>query len=306
MQHGNSMLDARSVDVQIHLAGGHRHDLVLASDSPLLRDLFLALAAKDEPDRASQPVFFQLPLGGGRSACSFSSAQLVSVVTYPPVVIEPVRRQPQPSLAPDWVIPSVYAQYDDFLTPDECRQLLAYTLDNEDKFEVSTTSTNEKDYRSSRVLYAISESPWRKTFADRLRVYLPQVLHEFNVASFPIGQIEIQLTAHNDGQYYKVHNDSGSQDTEPRQVSYVYYFNKEPKGFSGGELKLYDGRVENGYIVGAAPYRIVEPRNNSIAIFLSGAHHEVLPVRCPSGAFADGRFTVNGWIRQTTEASAAD
>ncbi|WP_333783600.1 hypothetical protein [Nostoc sp. 'Peltigera malacea cyanobiont' DB3992] len=26
--------------------------------------------------------------------------------------------------------------------------------------------------------------------------------------------------------------------------------------------------------------------------------HEVLPVNCPSQAFGDSRFTINGWVRR--------
>ncbi|MGB8690572.1 MAG: proline hydroxylase, partial [Microcoleus sp.] len=33
--------------------------------------------------------------------------------------------------------------------------------------------------------------------------------------------------------------------------------------------------------------------------FLSRYMHEVLPVSCPSKAFADSRFTINGWVRRT-------
>ena len=43
-------------------------------------------------------------------------------------------------------------------------------------------------------------------------------------------------------------------------------------------------------------FRAIEPRHNRIVFFWARTMHEVMPVRMPSGAFADARFTVNGWI----------
>jgi Rps23 Pro-64 3,4-dihydroxylase Tpa1-like proline 4-hydroxylase len=124
------------------------------------------------------------------------------------------------------------------------------------------------------------------------------VIARLGIASFPIGQIESQLTAHNDGHYYKAHNDSGSPDTASRELTYVYYFNREPKQFSGGELRIYDSRIENNFFIKAESYKTIEPINNSIVFFLSRYIHEVLPIRCPSQQFADSRFTINGWVRR--------
>jgi Rps23 Pro-64 3,4-dihydroxylase Tpa1-like proline 4-hydroxylase len=115
---------------------------------------------------------------------------------------------------------------------------------------------------------------------------------------FVVSQIEAQLTAHNDGQFYKVHNDNGSQDTATRELTYVYYFYQDPKPFTGGELVIYDSKVQNNYYVQAESYKMVEPRNNSIVFFLSRYMHEVLPIRCPSQEFVNSRFTINGWIRR--------
>lgn len=127
---------------------------------------------------------------------------------------------------------------------------------------------------------------------------LPDVISKLEIPPFTISQIESQLTAHNDGNYYKLHNDNGSLETATRELSYVYYFYREPKPFSGGELRIYDSRIENNFYVAAKSSKTVEPRNNSIMFFLSRYLHEVLPVSCPSKAFADSRFTINGWVRR--------
>ena len=71
-----------------------------------------------------------------------------------------------------------------------------------------------------------------------------------------------------------------------------------PKQFSGGELRIYDSRRENDNYVPTANYRTIVPEQNQLVLFASGLSHEITPVDCPSGQFADSRFTVNGWIHK--------
>ena len=106
------------------------------------------------------------------------------------------------------------------------------------------------------------------------------------------------MTAHNDGDFFKVHRDSGDQETAARELTFVYYFHREPKGYTGGELLLFDPRLVDGGLVKADSFSVIEPRNNSMLFFPSRCDHEVLAVHCPSEKFADSRFTVNGWVRR--------
>ncbi len=126
---------------------------------------------------------------------------------------------------------------------------------------------------------------------------IESICSQLKIHSFvPLG-IEAQLTAHNDGHFYKIHNDNGSPDTMNRVLTYVYYFHREPKGFSGGELLLYDGAMHNNSMMAVRSSHTIQPRNNSIVFFPSHFMHEVLPITCTSRAFRDSRFTINGWVR---------
>jgi Rps23 Pro-64 3,4-dihydroxylase Tpa1-like proline 4-hydroxylase len=78
----------------------------------------------------------------------------------------------------------------------------------------------------------------------------------------------------------------------------VYFFHREPKTFRGGDLRIYDSRWENGRYEPTENYRNIVPRQNQMVFFVSSLAHEITPVECPSGAFADSRFTVNGWIHR--------
>ena len=191
---------------------------------------------------------------------------------------------------------SRYAQIDNFLTAAEKNKLIKYVLAKESQFVTTSTSTNADDYRRSMVLHSFPE--FSELMVNRIKAILPDVLRKLNIPSFGLGEIETQLTMHNDNNFYKIHNDSGSPDTATRFFTYVYYFYREPKAFSGGELLIYDSKIENNFYVADDTFRTVEPRNNSIVFFLSRYMHEVLRVSCPSKAFADSRFTINGWVRK--------
>lgn len=192
--------------------------------------------------------------------------------------------------------PAQYTLIENFLPLEARSRLLDYVFSQEANFVSTTTSTGAIDYRQSKILYCFPEfSDW---MVQQVRDVLPTVVAKLDLPEFPISDIEIQLTAHNDDNYYKIHNDNGSDEVASRQLTYVYYFYREPKAFSGGALRLYDLKVDQGYYVAAEQFTTIEPVNNSIIFFPSHLMHEVLPVACPSRSFADSRFTLNGWIRR--------
>jgi Rps23 Pro-64 3,4-dihydroxylase Tpa1-like proline 4-hydroxylase len=199
-------------------------------------------------------------------------------------------------MLPSDVLPSSYVQLDQFLTANELSRLLDYTFQKEAEFVSTSTSTGDVSYRKSVVLHSFPE--FSNLITQRIQAIIPDVLAKLAMPQFPVTQVESQLTGHNDGNYYKIHNDNGSPDTATRELTYVYYFYREPKAFSGGELLIYDSRIENNFYVQAESFHTIEPRNNSIVFFLSRYMHEVLPIQCPSRAFADSRFTINGWVRR--------
>lgn len=315
----------KEVKVKLLLTGGHDYTIYLAADAPLLLNLVKALFLRTQPTPGASTLF-QIPIQEGRSSLCFPSENLIGIVTEPPIYVQPQEATPPeevtkktqlaaatnppletpkknkplikiaaPSDPSDELI-SRYAQIDNFLTQLELKQLLEYVFQRESAFVSTTTSTNDSDYRRSMVLHSFPE--FYELMVNRIKAILPDVLRKLDLPTFPTGDIEGQLTMHNDGNYYKIHNDNGSPDTSNRFFTYVYYFNREPKGFSGGQLRLYDTKIENNFYVADDTFTDIEPRNNSIVFFLSRYMHEVLPVKCPSRAFPDSRFTINGWVRR--------
>lgn len=285
--------NSQDVKVKLLLTGGHQYTLYLKPDSPLLQSLIAAIVARAYKQETAFSYLFQIPIEEGRAALSFSSEHLIALVTEPPVYWQQTE-QTKPQTTD--VLESDYVQIDNFLTVEEHQRLLDYVFQQEPNFVPTSTSTGDIDYRRSMILHSFPE--FSQLVVNRIQAILPDVFRKLDLSPFPIGGIEAQLTSHNDGNYYKVHNDNGSPDTATREFTYVYYFYRSPKEFSGGELVIYDSKIENNFYVKADSSQIVEPRNNSIVFFRSRYLHEVLPVSCPTQAFVDGRFTINGWVRR--------
>lgn len=192
----------------------------------------------------------------------------------------------------------------DFLTKRELHGLTKYVLAREPDFTPSSVipegmpeGTNDPSYRKSRVLYDLGD--YGALIQQRLLSLLPEAVKLFNREPFELSHIDIQVTASNDKDFFKVHNDNGHNDPPDiprREISFVHYFNSEPKAFSGGHLRFYDS--QDGLIDSSDDRRVrtIIPRQNTLVLFPSSYSHEVLPVTCPTGKFAHSRFTVNGWL----------
>jgi SM-20-related protein len=190
---------------------------------------------------------------------------------------------------------------DEFLTLAELNALRQYVLEQELRFEISevvspgvTGGAVDYEHRRSRVLMDLGNH--EKVMVDHILGCLPGVLEKWERAPFPISRIEIQTTASNHHDFFRCHNDNGAEAVRTREVTFVYFFHGEPKRFSGGALRIYDSRRENDNYVPTANYRTIVPEQNQVVLFTSGLSHEITPVECPSGTFADSRFTVNGWV----------
>jgi Rps23 Pro-64 3,4-dihydroxylase Tpa1-like proline 4-hydroxylase len=194
---------------------------------------------------------------------------------------------------PPGIIRHPIAVIGDFLPDGEWNSLLREVLASEARFRPSGTHDARADYRQSLVLNPPVDLV--RPVVDRVRRLMPQVLPVLRVSPIVVGAVEAQITASVDGSFFGVHTDAG-RDVPKRHLTYVYYFNRAPKGFTGGELRVYDDVVRNGKLARAESFQMIDPVHNRIVLFWAKAMHEVMPVRVPSRAFADARFTVNGWI----------
>ncbi|MBV9267469.1 MAG: 2OG-Fe(II) oxygenase [Acidobacteriaceae bacterium] len=189
---------------------------------------------------------------------------------------------------------------DDFLLSDEMSLLWHYVLAEQGRFAATQVKGNRRaksfvntTFRRSRVLMDLG--PHREFVAQRLRSYVSAVARNLSVQPFRTSRIEIQLTATNDGGFFRAHRDNGAHPFETRLISFVLYFHRQPKPFSGGELILYKPGAHSHDPTGEGSITIV-PKHNRIVFFPSYLLHEVCIVSCFSREFRDSRFTLNGWF----------
>ncbi len=192
---------------------------------------------------------------------------------------------------------------DEFLTSAELNTLRQYILDQEMRFEISEVlspgvTAGAVDYERRRSHVLMDLGGHERVIVDRVLTCLPRVLQKWGRDPFPISRVEAQTTASNHGDFFCCHSDNGAEAVASREITFVYFFHREPKQFSGGELRIYDSRRENDNYVPTANYRAIVPEQNQLVLFASGLSHEITPVDCPSGQFADSRFTVNGWVHR--------
>ncbi|MEO8676276.1 MAG: 2OG-Fe(II) oxygenase [Casimicrobiaceae bacterium] len=303
--------EAREIKVKVILAGGHAAMIALPPEHPLLAQLLTAVAAPSRGATDALPAVFQIPIEGGRASLTFSSRQLVAVVTDPAVLVQPdAEAAPTVPLTPPAVqgaapapspriVRHAVAQLDEFLGKDELDWLRDTVFAAQHRFQSSWINDEHKeDYRKSMVLNAPDDV--MRLVVDKIRAAMPEVMTILKLPSFPVGRVECQVTASTDGSYFRVHTDSGKTEVDAtRQLTYVYYFNREPKGFTGGELRVYDDQIRNDKLARTDSFHVIEPRNNSIVFFQAAIMHEVTQVHVQSQDFRDSRFTVNGWVHRT-------
>ncbi len=183
-----------------------------------------------------------------------------------------------------------YIQYFNFLDKKINRRLYRHALSIRNKFDAAAVldySEEKEDlaYRKAKVVFQEDFEEFNKMITAGILDKFPEVCASLQIKPYPIDEVEVHLTAHNDGDYFKRHSDSGSRETNNRIITFVYYFNCVPKKFKHGELVFLEKKKT-----------VIDPRNNKIIFFNSSLEHEVKPIICSSRKFEHSRFTLNGWI----------
>jgi SM-20-related protein len=200
-------------------------------------------------------------------------------------------------------LPAKCAVLDEFLAPQELEELIRFTLDHEGDFQTSEVVSSEAEsgvvnheHRRSQVLMELGKH--EDLVLARIRSVFSEVLQRLGMEEFAVADAEAQITASNDGDFFRFHSDNGSEKVGARALTFVYFFQREPRQFEGGELRIHDARLNGAEYVSEGSYQTIVPRQNQIVFFPCEMMHEVTAVSCPSRQFADGRFTLNGWLRR--------
>ena len=204
--------------------------------------------------------------------------------------------------------PVPFVHRTDFLPPSRCSELLAFARASREHFKPGFVGIEGKVDPSSRKalverrVSAREVQPW---FEPRLRDALSEALPRLRMPEPSEYWVEMAMAAYLGGGFFAKHTDNGGRPSDTRTLSFAYYFHRQPRRFSGGELLLHDGDGD------ASAFTRIEPLHNSIVFFPSSALHQIAPVEIDRGGsdgdrpqdasqtdgFADARFAIHGWLR---------
>ena len=192
--------------------------------------------------------------------------------------------------------PAPFLQFDNFLAPERLDALLDFVDRRQGDLSVSVAGADVADAHEARVtqtLYEVDEV-W-PLFGEQLEALLPTMRKELGVPHFRLQHTERQLAVHFEGDGYGPHSDNGGVKVGTRALTYVYYFNRQPARFEGGEMRMYNFVERDGQRHIGTGFHDVEPRHNSIVFFPSWVHHEVLPLVAEVDGLDGARMTFTGW-----------
>jgi SM-20-related protein len=161
------------------------------------------------------------------------------------------------------------------------------------------TGKNRVDRERLDGVYLSQVGACETAIAGFVRGIAPRAITELRLNEPDADFRECEISAYADGGHFCAHIDTDERVGRVRILSCVYYFAMTPRRFYGGELRLYgfptlsaEGRSATASFVD------VTPETDTLVVFPSWLRHEVLPVRVPSRAWMDSRFTINCWIHR--------
>jgi Rps23 Pro-64 3,4-dihydroxylase Tpa1-like proline 4-hydroxylase len=179
--------------------------------------------------------------------------------------------------------------------------LLPFVLSVQDKLEPAKVSgldgqgAYNPDMRES--LELPGECDVKTRFGAHIGEILPAIIPRLHVPPFEIGNMDVKVRAYLDGHFFKVHMDSPPQVDKicRRKVSFTYFFHNLPRGYTGGDLLLFDTHLERNRFT-TSGFTSIAPEDNLLVLFPSPYYHSVVPVSCPSKLYVNSRFVINGHV----------
>ena len=216
-----------------------------------------------------------------------------------------------PEPAPGGIWPAPFVRMTNFLASGECARLLALGLAARERFRAAQVGTPRVSRVDPAVRIALEADErtlaeaWPR-IAPRIRSLTPRILARLRMDDSGRYAIDMAMRVYPEGGFYVPHRDRSAHVCSERRFSFVYFFNRQPPRFSGGDLLLYDTDADVGDFSYRDFSRIV-PFRNSIVFFPSSCGHQVTPVQYETDDFGDRRWVVNGHVwRRDRDAGGAD
>jgi Rps23 Pro-64 3,4-dihydroxylase Tpa1-like proline 4-hydroxylase len=186
--------------------------------------------------------------------------------------------------------------FDDFLTPEQSHALLSYAHTNQSKFELAGMGGRKKEFDlTKRFTYKLAlPAELKKYFFQQGNIALDALCHALNIPAFEVDKMDMKMTNHLNQGFFNTHKDNDAlfgSDTG-RVFTCLYYFNQEPKYFSGGDLYLFDSNLKQ-QTFNTQQFSKISPKHNQLVVFPSCFYHGVSPVEMPDNNFMKGRFAIS-------------
>jgi Rps23 Pro-64 3,4-dihydroxylase Tpa1-like proline 4-hydroxylase len=195
------------------------------------------------------------------------------------------------------VRPAPFVILKDFLPSSFHENLLPFMLSVQEQLVPALVGNNEYHPDSRESLDLPGKWVVKRCFHERVSKVIPQVAPRLHVPPFEMGDLEVKLRVYLDGHFFRAHMDCAQDfaSCANRRISYVYYYHRRPRAYTGGDLLLFDTDIERDEFT-TASFTSVVPEDNSIVFFPSAYWHCVVPISCPSRQFVDSRFVINGHV----------
>jgi tetratricopeptide (TPR) repeat protein len=201
---------------------------------------------------------------------------------------------------PAGIRPAPFVLIKDFLPRSFHETLLPFMSSVQDKLVPALVVSGVYNPESRQSLDLPGEWEVKKRFSQFVLEILPTCLARLHVSSFEIDECEVKVRAYLDGHFFQIHMDCPREpkSISNRKVSYIYFFHKMPRAYTGGDVVLFDSDpdIDHARYTTAGFTRVV-PEDNSLVLFPSAYWHSVVPVSCPSKQYADSRFVINGHVK---------
>jgi SM-20-related protein len=173
------------------------------------------------------------------------------------------------------------------------QRLLHHIQANENLFKLSTIESGAIDASHRRSRRLSFSGSLAADFRLRALALLPDIISHLHIDPFTPTEVELEVAAHGDGDFFSTHVDSKKGTPRPRVISAVYYFHRIPRVFSGGNLCIYspaeNDRQRSAFVE-------VPPENDSLVFFPAWLPHEVTRITSESRRIEDCRLSINCWF----------
>ncbi|HKU93400.1 MAG TPA: 2OG-Fe(II) oxygenase [Sphingomicrobium sp.] len=202
-----------------------------------------------------------------------------------------------------------HAQLSGFLPEAEHDAILAWAISEQESFSPAKVflkggAAGRVDPERRIALKRYGMGPFEPLLSERLFDAYSRIAPAAGYKGPRLSSLQFELNAYGEGAHFAPHFDIplgnarrpiGERPGEDRLITAVYYFRGEPRGFSGGALRLYRFGADHDEATDGDSIAF-EPERNSLLVFPSWARHGVETVHCPSGLFRDYRFGLNCWF----------